>query len=233
MDLLTYVVPIVVVGFAAVAAGWLPHRYPEWPWRLVGVCLAAMLVICEASWWVKLLTTRPFHLAADLPLQLCDLTVWVAAAALVFRREILLQLTWLWGVGGGIPALFLPVRGAPFPGWFYFEFYLAHGGIIVAGLLAVVAFGMRIRFSSMVRALVITGALALAVGSFDVVTGGDYLYLTSLPAVAGALQALSSWPLYRVALCSAAALVLIGLGWVARERGTAELAPAAAPTQTG
>lgn len=233
MDLLTYAVPIVVVTLAAITVGSLAHRHPEWPWRTAGLVLAAVLVGCEVSWWVKLLTTRPFHAAADLPLQLCDVTVWVAAAALVFRREVLQHLTWFWGMGGGIPALFLPVRGAPFPGWFYFEFYLAHGGIIVAALLVVIALGARIRFGTMVRALVITGAVAVAGGILDVAVGGDYLYLASLPPVTGPLQSLSSWPLYRVALCMAAALVMVALGWVARERGGTELAAAAAPSQPG
>lgn len=233
MDLVTYAVPIVVVALVAIAVGSLAHRHPEWPWRTVGMLLAVVLVACEVSWWVKLLTARPFHAAADLPLQLCDITVWVAAAALVFRREILQHLAWFWGMGGGIPALFLPVRGAPFPGWFYFEFYLAHGGIIVAALLIVIAFGVRVRVATTIRAMVITGAVAVAAGILDVATGGDYMYLASLPSITGPLQALSSWPLYRVALCLVAALVMVLLGWVAREREAPELSSATAPTQTG
>lgn len=233
MELLTYVAPIVVVGVAAVAAGWLAHRFPGWPWRGVGICLAVLLVICELSWWVKLFSIRPFHPDTDLPLQLCDITAWVAAAGLVWRRELLQHLTYFWGVGGGIPALFLPVLGAPFPGWFYFEFYLAHGSLIVAGVLTIVAFGVRIRRNTMVRALVVTGAVAVAIGVTDVAIGGDYLYLVALPAAAGSLQALSSWPLYRVALCAVAALVMLMLGWIARERAGPEMSPATAPTQTG
>lgn len=233
MELLTYAAPIAVVALVAVATGWLAHSRPEWPWRTVGLLLAGILVVCEASWWIKLFTARPFHAATDLPSQLCDITVWVAAAALVFRREILQHLTWFWGIGGGIPALFLPVRGAPFPGWFYFEFYLAHGGIVLAGLLVVIAFGARVRLVTMIRAMIITGAVALAGGILDAAIGGDYLYLAALPSVAGPLQSLSSWPLYRVALCSVAALVMVLLGWVARERGDPELSTAPAPTQPG
>lgn len=233
MGLLTYGVPIVVVAVAAIATGVLAHRRPKWPWRRVGIVLAVLLMGCEISWWVKLFTARPFHAATDLPAQLCDMTVWVAAAALIFRRELLQHLTWFWGLGGGIPALFLPVRGAPFPGWFYFEFYLAHGGIIVAGLLVVIAFGARIRLGTMVRAMVVTGAVAVGAGILDVGARGDYLYLAALPSVAGPLQSLSSWPLYRVALCAAAALVMVVLGWVARERADSELSTAAAPTQPG
>lgn len=233
MELLTYVAPIVVVGVAAVAAGLLAHRFPTWHWRWVGVGLAVLLVICELSWWVKLFSIRPFHPGTDLPLQLCDITAWVAAAGLVWRRELLQHLTYFWGVGGGIPALFLPVLGAPFPGWFYFEFYLAHGGLIVAGVLTIVAFGVRIRRNTMVRALLVTGAVGVVIGVVDVAIGGDYLYLVALPAAAGSLQALSSWPFYRVALCAVAALVMLMLGWIARDRSSPELAAATAPSQTG
>lgn len=233
MELVIYLAPILVVGSAAVTAGWLAHRFPEWPWRTVGVCLAVVLMTTELTWWAKLFTTRPFDPATELPLQLCDITVWVTAAALLWRRELLQHLTYFWGLGGGIPAVFLPVLGAPFPGWFYFEFYLTHGSLIVAGVLMVTAFGVRIRRSTMLRALVITGAVGLVIGIVDVAIGGDYLYLVALPPVAGSLQTLSAWPPYRLALCAVAALVMLILGWIARERAGSELAAATAPTQTG
>ena len=233
MGLLTYWGPIVVVGVAAVAAGWLAYRYPRWRWRWVGFGLAVVLVASEASWWIKLFTTRPFHAGTDLPLELCDLTAWVAAAGLIWRREILQHLTYFWGVGGGIPALFLPVLGAPFPSWFYFEFYLAHGSLVVAGVLTIVAFGVRIRRGTMVRAIVVTGAVALVIGVLDIAVGGDYLYLIALPPVVGGLQALSSWPLYRPAFVAVAILVMLMLGWIARDRPRPEMARATAPTEAG
>lgn len=233
MELLIYVAPIVVVGVAAIATGWLANRHPEWPWRTVGICLAVLLVVCELSWWVKLFSTRPFDPGTELPLELCDITAWVAAAGLVWRRELLQHLTYFWGVGGGIPALFLPVLGAPFPSWFYFEFYLAHGSLVVAGILTVVAFGVRFRRSTVLRAIVVTGAVAVVIGVVDVAIGGDYLYLVALPPVVGSLQALSSWPLYRPAFVAVAALVMVMLGWIARERAGAQVSTATAPTEPG
>lgn len=227
---MTYTAPIVVAGLAAIGAGLLAHRFPHWPWRAAGIGLAVVLVVSEASWWVKLLATRPFDPGVDLPLQLCDITAWVAAAALVWRREILRHLTYFWGVGGGIPALFIPVLGAPFPSWYYFEFYLAHGSLIVAGVLMVVAFGVRIRRTTMIRALAVTAALSVVIGIVDVAIGGDYLYLITLPPAAGSLQSLSSWPLYRAALVTVAALVMLLLGWIARDRTATELPAATAPT---
>lgn len=232
MQLLIYWVPIAVTAVAAVLAMWLPHRRPDWPWRTVGVVLAFLLAVCEASWWVDLLASRPFDAAVDLPLQLCDITAWVAAAALVFRRDVLYQLTYLWGVGGGIPALFLPVRGQPFPGWFYFEFYLAHGALVVAGLLSVVAFGTRFRPATAIRAMVVTGVVALCMGIVDILSGGDYLYLASLPPVTGPVQVLSTWPWYRPAFCFVAALGVAFLAWLARSRD-ADVSAVAAPTHTG
>lgn len=234
MSLVTYTAPIVVVGLVAIAAGLLAHRFPSWPWRWVGVGLAVVLVVSEASWWVKLLSTRPFDPGVDLPVQLCDITAWVAAASLVWRREILQQLAYFWGVGGGLPALFIPVLGAGFPNWFFFEFYLAHGSLVVTGVLTIVAFGVRIRRSTMIRALLITAAVAVVVGILDVAVGGDYLYLITLPAAAGSLQSLSSWPLYRPALVAVAVLVMLLLGWIARDRRTTDELPArTAPTHSG
>lgn len=232
MESVTYTAPIVVVGVAALAAGLLAHRFPAWPWRTVGICLAVVLVGSELSWWVKLFTTRPFVPGVDLPIELCDLSAWVAAAGLVWRRALLQQLTYFWGVGGGVPALFIPVLGAPFPSWFYFEFYLAHGSLVVAGVLSVVAFGVRIRWSTMLRALAVTASLTVVIGIVDVAIGGDYLYLISLPAAAGAFQALSSWPLYRPALITVAILAMLLLGWIARDRATSPVSQATAPTHS-
>ena len=214
----TYWIPIAAVAVAMLATLWLPHRFPAWPWRAAGVVLGVALVVCEVSWWVKLLGQRPWQAATGLPFQLCDLTAWVAAAALFWRRDVLAELTWFWGVGGAIPALFLPIRGGGWPSWFYVEYYVLHGGLIVAALLFAGAYHLRLRRHSVRRAIAITSLLAIAMGIVDAFGNANYLYLRAVPAVAGPLLRFAVWPWYLPALVTVGVLAIVLLGWPLRER---------------
>src|SRR2546421_11652500 len=72
--------------------------------------LAAVLVVDEVSWWVFLLGGgQPgSQVALSLPLQLCDVAIFIAAAALWTRRQLVVEVTYFWGLAGG-------GRGPPAP----------------------------------------------------------------------------------------------------------------------
>src|SRR5579864_8455172 len=62
--------------------------------------LAVVLVVDEVSWWVYLAAGggEPGQRAQPLPLQLCDMAIFVAALALLTRHPLLVELTYFWGL---------------------------------------------------------------------------------------------------------------------------------------
>ena len=195
-DLLTpeHIVALVAIALSAALLVVAARRRPG-PWLKV---LAAVLVVDEVSWWVFLLGGgQPgSQVALSLPLQLCDVAIFIAAAALWTRQQLLVEVTYFWGLAGTIQALLTPDLPQHFPSYPYFQYYIAHGGVVAAALVLVVGLGQRPRRWAVARVAGLTVAYAALVGFVDAVTGADYMYLRSKPPTATLLDFLGPWPWY-------------------------------------
>jgi hypothetical integral membrane protein (TIGR02206 family) len=170
--------------------------------------LAAVLVVDEVSWWLFLLGGgQPgSRIELSLPLQLCDVAIFIAAGALWTRRQLLVEVTYFWGLAGTIQALLTPDLPQHFPSYPYFQYYIAHGGVVAAALILVVGLRQSPRRWAVARVAGLTVVYAALVGFVDAVTGADYMYLRSKPAGATLLDLLGPWPWY---ILSAAAIAVV------------------------
>lgn len=177
------------------------------PGTWIGV-LALVLVVDEASWWIYMAAGggEPGQRAQPLPLQLCDVAIFVAAAALLTRHRLLVEVTYFWGLAGTIQALFTPDLPQHFPSYPYFQYYIAHGGVVAAALVLVLGLGIRPRPWAFVRVAGLTVAYAAFVGFVDALTGADYMYLRSKPVVSTPLDWMGPWPWY---ILSAAVVAVV------------------------
>jgi len=191
---LEHVLALVAIALSTALLVVAARRRPG-PWLKV---LAAVLVVDEVSWWVFLLGGgQPgSQVALSLPLQLCDVAIFIAAAALWTRQQLLVEVTYFWGLAGTIQALLTPDLPQHFPSYPYFQYYIAHGGVVAAALVLVVGLGQRPRRWAVARVAGLTVAYAALVGLVDAVTGADYMYLRSKPPTATLLDVLGPWPWY-------------------------------------
>lgn len=170
--------------------------------------LALILLVDEVSWWVFLAAGggEPGQRAQPLPLQLCDFGIFIAAAALWTRQPLLVETTYFWGLAGTIQALLTPDLPQHFPTYPYFQYYIAHGGVVAAALVLVIGLRLRPRKWAVARVAAVTIAYAVVVAVVDAVTGADYMFLRSKPPSPTLLDVLGPWPVY---LLSAAAIALL------------------------
>src|SRR5256884_4112796 len=165
------------------------------PWLKV---FAAVLVVDEVSWWLFLLGGgQPgSQVALSLPLQLCDVAIFIAAAALFARRQLVVEVTYFWGLAGTIQALLTPDLPQHFPSYPFLQYYIAHGGVVAAALVLVVGLRQHPRRLSVVGVAGVTLAYAALVGVVDAATGAHYMYLRSKPPSPTLLDVLGPWPWY-------------------------------------
>ena len=219
----TYVVPLAVIAGFSVLAVVLPRRWQALPWGIVGGVLGGVLLVAELSWWA-VLATRPAWNAADgLPLELCDVTAVVGAVALWWRRMILVELLWFWGIGGGVLALVTPELPADFPSWLFFQYYVVHGGIVVTPLLLCVGLRVWPRRGAVWWVAAVTLGYALCIAVVNILTGGNYLWMRHPPTTANLLDVLGPWPWYllSMAVVGLAALLLLQAPFaIARRRAS-------------
>jgi hypothetical integral membrane protein (TIGR02206 family) len=177
--------------------------------------LAVVLVAAELGWWAYLLSRglRAFDFADALPLQLCDVTVIAAALALWLRRPLLVEVTYFWALAGSTQALLTPDLAQHFPSFLFIQYYVAHGGAVLAALLLVVGLRLPPRRRAVITIAAITLCYAAFVGLVDAATGANYMYLRAKPPSPTPLDSLGPWPWYLVpaALIGAALFLLLDL----------------------
>ena len=182
------------------------------PWvRVADRALALILLGISLEWVWTTGTANGWSTASSLPLALCDVATLVAAAALWWRRPLLVELTWFWGLAGSLQSLLTPDVQLGFPSATFVEYVVAHAGIVVAAVFLVI--GQRIvpRRHAAARVLGITAAYTAAVGVVDAVTGGDYMYLRSRPSSWTLLSVLGPWPWYVLSAAGVAVVLVAGL----------------------
>ena len=204
--LLTLAVTAAVTATLVAAA-----RLRPGPWTMVTCRMLAVVILAnEAAWWVWLSAQGTWSLSYALPLQLCDVAAVVSAAALWFRKPLLVELTYFWGLAGTANGLITPDITDHFPSFLFMQYFIGHGTIVAAALLLVIGLKMAPRQGAVVRVFGLTFGLLVLDAAVNLVTGGNYLYLRHTPAAHSLLDVLGPWPWY-IAGATAVALVLFML----------------------
>ena len=193
------------VALCAAARRW-PGRWTVLASRLLAVGLVLNLVI----WQVVTVRGGTWNASADLMVDLCPVANVVTAAALCTRRPLLVELAYLWACAGCIQGILQPDQRWAFPGYFYFQFYIDHAGVLVAALFLVVGLGYRPRPHAVPKVFGLTVAFAGVAAVTDVVTSGNYMFLRDKGPAGTLLDLMGPWPWY-IGSASLFALVLLSL----------------------
>lgn len=179
--------------------------------RAIRLALAAAIAVDSAAWYAHTLRSGEFHPPNGLPLDLCDVVLWLAVLALAAPRSWLLEAVYYLGLGGSGMALLTPDIGGDVPAYAVVQFFLAHGAVVGAVLFLVWTGALRPRPGSWWRVFVALNVYAAAVGVFDLRYGTNYMYLREKPAAASLLDLLGPWPWYVLAGDAVALLLLWAL----------------------
>ncbi len=209
-----YIATLVVTAVSAAllcAAGRRHAGADPTRWVLVANwVLAAALLVTSGLWLESTYVGQPFSAATSLPFALCDLAALVAAAALLTRQRLLVELTYFWGIAGSLQSLLTPDLHVGWPTLQFVEYVVAHAAIVCSALFLVVGQRLAPRPRAVLRIWLITLAYSGGVGIVDAATGGNYMYLRQVPPEWSLLSVLGPWPWY-VLSAAAVALVLFTL----------------------
>ena len=187
---------------------WAARRHPG-RWLVIWMRGLALLVL--AGWigeYVADVVLGTWTVKYDLPLQLTDAVSLVTILALWTRRQLLVELTYFWSLTASLQAILTPDLARSFPSVYYFTYFIYHVGAVVAACLLV--FGCRLypRPAAFWRVFAITLAYAALAGAADVITGGNYMYLSAKPAHNSLLNLMGAWPVY-IATTAVLALAML------------------------
>lgn len=215
MSLPIHVLLVVVVAAVAILLCWLSRGNPASA-RPVRLLLGFAIAINEVIWWSYRYWHEGIRLS-NLPLQLCDVTLWAAVIACLMPVSIVVEFAYFAGLAGAGMALLTPDLWSPWPSYPAVYFFVAHGGIIVAA--AVLVFGRicPLGRSAMWRAFTVFITYGALVGAFNSIFRTNYMYLCKKPGGGSLLNFLGPWPLY---LFGGAAIALALFALLAIPLGT-------------
>lgn len=167
--------------------------------RPVRLALAGLLAANQLAYLAYAVSRGWIAPPAGLPLELCDVAVWLAVAALVGSPPLVGELLYFVGLAGTVQALFTPDLGIAFPSYPAAKFFLGHGGTVAAAILLLATGRLRPRPGAWWRALLVLDAYALGVFVLDRLAGTNYLYLARKPPVPTLLDGMGPWPWYTLA----------------------------------
>ena len=183
--------------------------------------LGCFCLVIYAAYEIWLLLPQNFSWPESLPLEFCDMTLLVAAGALLRRAPWLRGLLYFWMCVFTIQAFATPVlqKGPATPD--FWLFWSAHAAIAMAACYDVIVGKFRPAFADATRSYAISFLYAAALLMLDNLTGWNYGYVGPFkPATPTLLDALGDYPLRVVwmLLIAAAGFFIAWLPWAVAAR---------------
>jgi len=195
-----------VSGIAIVAAATAWACRQEWiPKRATRVALAVALAAGE----FLRLPSGGLHFPGRLPLELCNVSTWAAVLACLTLTPLAVEFVYFAGLSGAGLALLTPDLGSAWPA----QFFLNHGGIIVAASALVFGRLAPLRSGSIWRAYGLLAMYAAAMGIFNWRFRTNYAYLCTKPRGMTLFRVMGPWPVY-ILSAGVLALALFWLLWL-------------------
>ncbi|SEF66414.1 TIGR02206 family membrane protein [Paenibacillus sp. UNC499MF] len=173
------------------------------------VALAVTLVLCEAGLNVWYAAEGIYDARYTLPLELCSISLYLSVVMLLFKSKLLFQVVYFTGIGGALMALATPVLWYAFPHFRFFEFFAAHIAIILGVLYLIWVEDFRPAFKSVFLTMGYLNVLLVGVGTVNLLTGGNYMFLARKPESTSLLDYLGPYPWYLLSLEAAAFVIFL------------------------
>lgn len=162
--------------------------------------VAIVLLVNELSAWLW----AAAHGAARIPLQLCDLALFLTVVALWTLQPAMTEVAYFWGMAGSLQAILTPDLRVGFPDYWWITFFITHCGVVLSVVYLAVTGRVAPVHRSVWRIWGLTNGYAAAVGVLNWAWGTNFGYLARKPTQPSLLDYFGPWPWYILVLEAAA-----------------------------
>ncbi|MEC7984786.1 MAG: TIGR02206 family membrane protein [Myxococcota bacterium] len=168
--------------------------------------LSTLIFGQEIHMWCYRLLDGSYDVLKHLPLHMCGLSICLMPLMLYTQNKKLFAVLYFWGMGGATQALLTPTVNSTTEAFYFYQFFYAHGLIVVCVLYAAFQFRLQLYFSDLLRAVATSLAILPVIGLINWLLGSNYFYLAGKPDGKTILDFMGPWPWYIIPL--------VGLGFV-------------------
>lgn len=168
--------------------------------RLTGILIGSFVTLNFIGWYVILLLSGTFDVNQHLPLQLCHMGNLFIIPVMMNRNKKWFQVLYFWIMAGTLQAVITPDIQADFPHYWFFRYWIVHGGPVICIMYACIVYDLRPTWTGLIRSFAALNLLAIVIGLINVVVVSNYLYLCRKPPVASLIDHLGQWPWYLLGL---------------------------------
>lgn len=203
---------VVVIAFTAIVLAVL-CRQGRISGTGVRLLLGCVLAGNELIWWAYRYSHEGLKLSQNLPLQLCDLTVWMTVLACITLKPIAVEFAYFVGLVVAGMSILTPSLSSPWP-IYPIYFFVGHGVIVIAAVMLVFGKISMPRPGAAWRVFGLLVLYAVAIGVVNTVYEANYMYLcTKRPASPSLLDLMGPWPIY-ILVAAPLTLALFCLLWL-------------------
>ncbi|AIW30904.1 MULTISPECIES: YwaF family protein [Bacillus] len=192
------------------------------PNRVFRYVLFILLAVSQISYHIWLLCHHAWSLKTALPLQLSDLSVYLAMLMVMTKSKKLFAFLYFAGLGSAVQAMATPDLGAySFPHFRYIVFFVSHGCVFLTCLFMAASERYRPSARGLWVSVLIVNLYGACVFFIDRVLNANYLYLMKKPKTASLLNVFGPWPWYLLSMEAAVILsffILYIPFWLLRKR---------------
>lgn len=174
-------------------------RKPGWN-RNFRYGLALLMLLLHIGLHLWYINTGNWTPDQSLPFHLCTLTLLLSILLLLFPNFYLYEFVFFAGTLGALQALLTPVLEVAFPHFWYFYFFIGHGGIVLTAIFMTAVEGFRPSWTSVARTMLWLNILMVVVIPVNALTGANYMFLARKPDTVSLLDFLGPWPWYIISL---------------------------------
>lgn len=158
----------------------------------LGICI----LIFETLYVLYPLPLGTFDVRYSLPFQVCDITAYATAIALIASWRVPREISCYLGLTTTLIACVTPDIAYDFPHIEYFCFFVSHALVVVAVLYLTIGLGHWPHPGAARRVFFFINAYGAWMSLVNLYLSSNYVYLCSRPQVATPMEWLGPWPYY-------------------------------------
>jgi hypothetical integral membrane protein (TIGR02206 family) len=178
-------------------------------WFLITVLLAA-----ELSYCASVMLQGGAKWVSELPLQLCNISCWLLAAALLTFRQPVVDIACYLGSVGPALALLTPQNWAVNVSATSVHFYVGHVMALVSVSFLAAAGPVRPRPQQVGLALAAVNVIAICVAAVNNLCNTNFMFLRDKPPESWLVARMGPWPWYLLVGEVLAIALFLLVGWI-------------------